>query len=310
MATIAYPGSGGNGPVTKTRADKFVPEIWSDEIIAAYEKKLVTANLVDQMPMTGKKGDRIHIPSPTRGDASAKAAATAVTLIYNTESEVLVDIDQHWEYSRLVEDIVTKQALDTLRRFYTSDAGYALAKRVDTEILEGMEAYQAGTVAAGTYATGVIGGDGATLYTSGANNATALTDVGLRRAIQTLDDADVPMDGRYLVIPPVTANTIRGIARFTEQAFIGSGDAIKTGEIANLYGVRVFVSTNVVAATGGARACPLFQRESFVLAKQMNPRVQTQYKQEYLADLLTADVLFGVKALRSEGGIHLLVPAS
>jgi hypothetical protein len=239
-----------------------------------------------------------------------KAAATPVNILFNTEQEVLVDVDQHWEYSRLIEDIVAKQALDSIRQFYTQDAGYQLALVIDSRLHRSMEEFQNGSaVGAGTYTTGVIGGDGATLYTSGAPNATALTDVGLRRVLQTLDDQDVPMEGRTLVIPPVTANTVRGIARYTEQAFIGSGDAIRTGEIANLYGVRVFVSTNCRTATGGARACPLFIRESTVLAKQMNPRVQTQYKQEYLADLMTADVLFGTKVVRPEAGINLMVPA-
>jgi hypothetical protein len=85
--------------------------IWSDEIVAAYEKSLVLANLVNRMPMTGKKGDTIHIPKPTRGDASAKSAETQVTLIAATESEVQVTIDKHYEYSRLIEDITDVQAL-------------------------------------------------------------------------------------------------------------------------------------------------------------------------------------------------------
>ena len=30
----------------RTTADKFIPEIWSDEIVAAYKANLVAANLV------------------------------------------------------------------------------------------------------------------------------------------------------------------------------------------------------------------------------------------------------------------------
>ena len=60
-----------------------------------------------------------------------KAADTAVTIIANTESELTVTIDRHFEYSRLIEDIVEVQALSSLRQFYTEDAGYALAVQVD-----------------------------------------------------------------------------------------------------------------------------------------------------------------------------------
>ena len=94
------------------------------------------APLVKRIAMTGKKGDVIHIPKPTRGDANAKAADTAVTIIANTESELTVTINRHFEYSRLIEDIVEVQALSSLRQFYTEDAGYALAVQVDNALLK------------------------------------------------------------------------------------------------------------------------------------------------------------------------------
>ena len=109
MATATYPSAAGN--TAKTEAATFIPEIWSDEIIAAYQKNLKMAPLVKKLAMSGKKGDKIHIPKPTRGDANAKAADTAVTIIANTEGELTVDIDRHFEYSRLIEDIVEVQAL-------------------------------------------------------------------------------------------------------------------------------------------------------------------------------------------------------
>jgi hypothetical protein len=74
---MAYP----TPQVTKTTGAVFIPEIWSDEVIAAYKQNLVMANLVSKMSFKGKKGDTLHIPKPTRGAASAKAASTAVTLI-------------------------------------------------------------------------------------------------------------------------------------------------------------------------------------------------------------------------------------
>ena len=119
MATSFSPSNS----VTTTTAANFIPEIWSDEIVAAYKKNLVMANLVMKMNFKGKKGDTVHIPAPTRGSASAKAAETAVTLIAATESEVQVSINKHYEYSRLIEDIVEAQALNSMRQFYTSDAG-------------------------------------------------------------------------------------------------------------------------------------------------------------------------------------------
>jgi len=299
----------GTNHVTNTTGATFIPELWSDEIIAAYKQNLVMANLVSKMSFKGKKGDTLHIPKPTRGSASVKAASTQVTLQAATESEVQVLVNKHYEYSRLIEDITEAQALASLRKFYTGDAGYALAKQVDTDLLALGRNVQGGngTIA---YNAAVIGGDGSTAYIG--SNESAITDAGLRKIIQTLDDQDVPMDGRVLVIPPVARNVMMGLARFTEQAFVGetgNGNTIRNGEIGNVYGVKVYVSTNCETATGDARIGMMFHKDAFVLAEQMGVRSQTQYKQEYLGTLFTSDMLYGVAELRDNAAVAIAMPA-
>jgi len=300
MATAFTPSNS----VTTTTGATFIPEIWSDEIVAAYKKNLVLANLVMKMNFKGKKGDTVHIPAPTRGSASAKAAETAVTLIAATESEVQVSINKHYEYSRLIEDIVEAQALNSMRQFYTSDAGYALARQVDTDLVQlGRSANGgAGTAA---YAAAYIGGDGTTAYVAASNNESALTDAAIRRTIQRLDDNDTPMDNRFFLIPPSSRNTLMGLARYTEQAFVGTGDAIRTGEIGNLYGIPVFTSSNAdtTSGSGAARVCLMGHKDAMVLVEQVGVRSQVQYKQEYLATLFTSDTLYGVAALRSAASV-------
>ena len=308
MANQTYPGSS-TSVVTKANAGTFIPELWSDEIIAAYKSNLVMANLVSKMSFKGKKGDTLHIPKPTRGDAIAKAAATAVTIQQTANSEVLLLVNKHYEYSRMIEDITEAQALASLRKFYTGDAGYALAKQVDTDLIQlGRDAQGGnGTIA---YDKAVIGGDGSTLYTGG--NESAITDAGIRKIIQTMDDQDVPMDGRVLVLPPVARNVMMGLARFTEQAFVGdvgNNNTIRNGEIGNVYGVKVYVSTNCETATGDARIGLMFHKEAFVLAEQLGVRSQTQYKQEYLGTLFTSDMLYGVAELRDEAAVAIAMSA-
>ena len=301
---MAYP----TPAVTVTTAATFIPDIWSDEIIAAYKKNLVLANIVMKMNFKGKKGDVVHIPAPTRGSASAKAASTAVTLIADTETEIQVSINKHFEYSRFIEDIVEAQALNSLRQFYTADAGYALAKQVDTSLVQLGRAFNGATVGTNDYATATatskafIGGDGTTAYNSSTSNASALTDAAIRRTIQRLDDNDTPMDNRFFLIPPSSRNTLMGLARYTEQAFVGNGTAIRTGEIGNLYGIPVFTSSNAdtgAGTSGTDRICLMGHKDAMVLVEQIGIRSQTQYKQDYLATLFTSDTLYGVAALRA-----------
>lgn len=307
----------GTNHVTKTTADKFIPEIWSDEIIAAYKQNLVAANMFSKMAFKGKKGDTLHIPKPTRGSASVKAASTQVTLIAATETEIQVLINKHYEYSRLIEDIVETQALASLRKFYTDDAGYALAKQVDTDLIQLGRAVGSGTdySTSSTTTNAFIGSNGTTVYNSTTSNAAALTDAAIRRSIQRLDDADVPMTDRCMIVPPTTRNTLMGLARFTEQAFVGeqgSANTIRNGMIGDLYGVMAYVSTNADTAAGNSgtdRICLLAHKDAFVLAEQMGVRSQTQYKQEYLGTLFTSDMLYGVAELRDSSAVALAVPA-
>ena len=315
MAIANYPGGSGS-IVNKTNADKFIPEIWSDEVVAAYKKNLVLANLVNKMTMKGKKGDTLHIPKPTRGVASTKAANSTVNIQADTETEVLVSVDKHFEYSRFIEDIVEVQALASLRRFYTDDAGYALAKKVDDELFQLAKTFGNGTttfVHSNSYYI-----DSSTGLTAYAEDTVAagdvFTDAGFRALIKLMDDSDVPMDGRFFVVPPSVRQAIMGIDRYNSSDFV-DGRGVQNGQIGSLYGIDIYVSSNCPvietdannSAGGDVKAAILAHRDTMVLAEQLGVRSQTQYKQEYLATLYTADTLFGVKTVRPEAGFVLAV---
>jgi hypothetical protein len=344
----------------------FIPELWSDEVVAAYKSNLVMANLISRMNHNGRKGDTVHIPAPYRGDANAKASETGVIIQSFAETEVSISINKHWEYSRLIEDIASVQALGAARMFYTDDAGYSLARRTDRDIWLQTHYLNAGNTtpaAANLFETAVIGSDGSTAFSGAANtntgNGAALTDVGIRQVIASMDDNDTPMQDRYLVIPPIEKKSLTGIPRFTEQAFVGEAggsNTIRNGLIGDLYGVKVYVSSNCpwvhvnnqtgtqsvtfssAAPTGASysdeygvsvdwdtssptdtkyRVCAMFHKSALVIVEQMGVRMQTQYKQEFLADLMTADTIYGVGRLRdgnvantSTAGYAIVVPSS
>ncbi len=318
LVGAAYPG-GSTSVVTKANADKFIPEIWSDEVIAAYKKNLVLANLVRKMSFKGKKGDTLHIPKPTRGVATAKAANTAVTVQADTESEVLVAVDQHFEYSRFIEDITEVQALASLRSFYTEDAGYALAKKVDDLLIAGGKSYGDGDASDWVHSNAyfIDASTGLTLYALDTVTTSDLfSDAGFRKLIQLMDDADVPMDGRKFAIPPSLRNAIMGIDRYNSSDFV-DGRGVNNGQIGKLYGIDIYVSSNMpiieTAANNSVgdavKAALLFHTDTIVFAEQLGVRSQTQYKQEYLSTLYTADTLFGTKVVRPEAGFVLAVNA-
>ena len=315
MATSTYPATGGF--VDNTSAAVFIPEIWSDEVIAAYEQNLVLANLVKKMSMTGKKGDTIHIPKPTRGSANAKVENQAVTVQNAVETEVQVVINKHFEYSRLIEDITEAQALASLRQFYTGDAGYALAKQVDDDLFALGKSFGDGDGSSFVHSN-VFYNDASTGTTAYAvdtvTTSDVFTDAFFRDMVQKMDDQDTPMDGRFLAIPPALRNAIMGIDRYVSSDFV-DGRGVVNGKIGNLYGIDIYVTSNCPtietagdnAAGGAVRGAILGHRDTMVMAEQQGVRSQTQYKQEFLGTLYTADRLYGTQVLRPETGFVLAV---
>lgn len=325
----------GTNHVIVSEVQNFVPELWSDEVVAAYKANLVFGGLVRKLSHKGKKGDTIRIPTPTRGSVSSKTAQSTVTLIqHGTDTGLTITIDKHKEYSRLIEDIAAVQALESLRSFYTDDAGYAIAKRIDKDLI--MDALANGNTGGATLVENTDGsidststsftnpyvGDGTTAWdataSANAGNATDLTDLGIRRLIKKLDDNDAPMAGRVLVIPTVIKQDMLGLARYTEQAFTGeagSGNSIRNGLVGSVYGVDIYVTTQLptvedAGGTADQKAALMFQRDAIVLVEQMGVRTQTQYKQEYLANLFTADVIYGTKVVRATSVLPIIVPAT
>tara|TARA_R110000868_G_scaffold207972_8_gene457133 strand:- start:7424 stop:8434 length:1011 start_codon:yes stop_codon:yes gene_type:complete len=322
-----------NAVTDKTAAGTFIPEIWSDEVIAAYQKTLKMAPLVKKMNFKGKKGDVLHLPKPVRGTANAKAEATAVTIQANLESETTLTINRHFEYSRLIEDIVNVQALSSLRQFYTEDAGYALSKQVDNDLFRVGTAFGNGTLDLTTPVSGTCTGaqwintntryiDASTGLTAYAADtvlpADVFTDTGLLALIKAMDDADVPMSDRAFVIPPTLRSAIMATTRYVSSDFT-SARSVQTGLIGSVYGIDIYVSSNCpliedstsntgVGATANLRGAFMFHKDAIILGEQQSVRSQTQYKQEYLSTLYTADTLYGVQAHRPEAGFVLVVP--
>ena len=305
----------GTNNQTVTTAATFIPELWSDEVIASYQKNLVLANLVTRINHKGKKGDTINIPTPVRGSATSKGENSLVKIQGDTHGNTALSIDKHYEYSVLIEDMAEVQALSSLRRFYTEDAGYALSTQVDLDLFNKAAALNGGNGTAGNsgWNKAVVFNNAGVLADwdrSGTGNAVSLTtggDAAIRSMVEKLDLADVPQDGRAIVLTPRQYTDMLGIQRYTEQAFIGDGNAIKTGKVGMIYGVEVYV-TNAMGTTQCATGSVVhdiglvLHKDAMALVEQLGVRSQSSYMQEYLGDLYTADTIYGVGEMRDTSG--------
>jgi hypothetical protein len=290
MTTGAF--NSGNVNVGATAASVFRPNIWSKEVLMFVKEELVLLPLIKHYDADVKSGGQtLEIPNVSSITANLKQSNTVVTLNYNTETKTTITLDKHYESSFLVEDLVKVQSVYDTRSDYTKAAAYAIAEKVDSIIATAMTSAFTGYGAFGT----------------------ALNDNLILTVNRYLTEALAPRTDRSIVVHPKGEAEMLAIDKYVRYDALGAGgnggdgNSIKTGKIGQIYGAEVFVTTNLVyldTATDEYSSL-FFHKEAFAVAMQMEPRTQAQYKQEHLGWLITVDVLFGLKALRSNFGFVL-----
>lgn len=268
----------GTAPVTVTTADKYIPEIWADELRAFREKNTVARNLVYNYPFEGQVGDTIHVPGLSRLAVITVSEGGDDANSVNTEGEFNGQITRHKGIRLQIPDRAGKQSKYDIAAANIPAMGKALAEDLDQHILSLYSGFQGGQV---------YEGDGTTLSGAGAD----VTEIGMRRILEILDLADVPFDDRFGVFNVRQKNVMLAIARFTEYQMIGQGNMpIRTGLLGELFGTPIYFTTNTTA-TGSNDGNLVGQREAILLAMQMDIRVQTDYILQHWSGLVSVDYL-------------------
>lgn len=275
----------GTNDMTGTTLAVFRPNIWAKETLKARESNLVLVPRVKHYDRDVKSaGQTVEIPNLSNLSANLKVANTQVTLNGPTETKTTITINQHYESSFLLEDFAEIQSAYDAASEYTSKTGYALAEKMD-----------------GFVATGLTNGAAQTIGTAG----TAITDALILTANRYLDDAKAPTTERYLVVTPKGKQELLGIDKFVRWDALGTGEAIKTGRIGELYGIEVSMSQNLVvtAGTPDVHNHLLFHKEAYAIAVQKDITFESQRKTEYLGTLFVAQSLWGGTILRSDHAV-------
>lgn len=284
MSTAAY-GSG-VAHNTVTTGNVFRPNVWAKEVLMHTKANLVLLPLVRHYDSEiSSYGQTVEIPNVASISANLKSANTVVTLNYNTETKSTITINQHYESSFIVEDILKTQSKYDLRSAYTEAAAYAIAAKIDNGI--------ASTMTSGFTGYGAFG--------------TALNDTLILVVNRYLDDNKAPQTDRSFVVTPQGKQEMLAIDKYIRYDAIGVGgsqNSILNGQIGEIYGIKVFMSQNLVqvSSTPNQNNHLLFHKDAFAVAVQQEPRTQATYKQEYLGWLVTVDILWGMSSLRSGFG--------
>ena len=275
----------GSNQVTVTTANVFRPNVWSKETIAARESNLVLVPLVHSYNRDIQSaGQTVEIPNISNLTANLKVANTQVTLNAPTETKKTITINQHYECSVLIEDIVDWQSAYDLAQAYTEKTGYAIAEKMDFYVATTMNA-------AGTYTIGQYGA--------------VLNDQVILAANRYLDDAKAPQTDRSFVVTPQGKQEMLNIDKYIRYDAIGvsgSNNSIMNGQIGEIYGVKVFMSQNLVvtATTPTQNNHLFFHKDAMGLAVQKDVKFESQRKTEYLGTLYVSQALWGGVITRAD----------
>ena len=267
--------------VTVTTAANFIPEIWAADTLKSIENKLVMANLVLKKYSAEVKnfGDTVHIDYFQDVTVGDKSANTAVTFSANTEGKVDLTVNKHKYAAVRIEDVAKAQSKPDIKAGYTQKIGYGLAKQIDTDLLS------------------LYSGLSTTLgYTTSKITLATLLDV-----MQHFDENDVPEEDRYLVVSAAQKRALLEITEIIRNDYNGGISPLKSASIGSFLGMQIFWSNNVIKTSTNTISHNIaFHREAFALVMQMEPRIQSDYNIEYLADEVVGDELYGVGEVKDD----------
>ena len=141
--------------------------------------------------------------------------------------------------------------------------------------------------------------------------AVELQDEDFLRALQYLNDADVPEETRYFVISNAQQTGVLKLDRFVHNDYRQiHGDtpaslAVERAYVTSFLNQPIYRSTNVEGTNNGGHDNTLFNREAFALVMQMTPTPHSMFDIDFLADKVVIEQLYGTKEMRDDHAVWM-----
>jgi len=269
---------------------RFRPEIWSARLLVALRKALVYAGPTvvnrDWEGEIRQAGDTVRITSisdPTIGNYVPNVTVIVPEELNDAQRTLLVDQSKYFAFK--VDDVDARQAAGNVLTEAMTRAAYKLRDTVDQYIAnlytQAQAANQLGTVS-------VPAGTPTAFYDS------VLVPLGVK-----LDEANVPSEGRWCVVPPWLKGRAQRDDRFVRVDASGSSETLRNGIIGRAAGFDVLQSNNSPLVTGDDYAVSAGTDAAISLAEQIN-KTEAYRPESSFADAVKGLLLFGAKVVRPE----------
>jgi hypothetical protein len=214
----------------------FQPEVWSATLLSILEKGLVFGGpgIVnrDYEGEIAQFGDTVHIVGIARGTIQNYTKDTDLSVEVLTDNEQLLTIDQQKAFDFEVDDIDKRQSRNggALMTQAAEDYGYLLRDAADQ--------YLATKMAAGAQAANNLG----TVSVVGAD--TDAYNKVLVKLRTRLSRANVPTQGRFVIVPPEFHERLLLDSRFIKVNESGTSEGLRNGMVGRAAGFDILESNN------------------------------------------------------------------
>jgi hypothetical protein len=292
--------------ITSANVANAIVKLVAADALPALVGNLVMGNLVnrDYEPTLAQAGDTVNVPIAPQLVANNLAEGNAVQPQNPNLGNAQIVLNTHAEATFQIPDVTKVLAVPDLLRVYMQPAVFAIAEKIETDLLALYAGFSANTP----------------LGTAGTPVTEALLDQAETALFQSKIPASAP---KYLIVDSGTYSQMRQIPRFSEFQTAGEAGlrAIVDGTIGKIKDFFVFRS-QYVAKTGSAPVAThnlAFAKDAIGLVVRRLPqplpgtgaiaeyaelgnfgmRVTMSYQPNTLSQQFTVDVLYGCAVLRN-----------
>ncbi len=216
---------------------QFIPTVWAARLLAALEKSLVygQANVSnrDYEGEIREARNTVKIASigdVTIGDYEKDTDITAPQILTDSDQSLIIDQSKYFNF--YVDSIDRAQQNVNILDEAMLRSAWALRERAD--------AYLAGIMEVGVPALSTIGSIVSPKVPTKDDAYKYLVDLGV-----ILDEANVPLEGRFVIVPAWYHGLLLKDERFVNAGTFQSDSALANGQVGNAAGFRILKSNNV-----------------------------------------------------------------
>jgi hypothetical protein len=275
---------------------RFRPEIWAASLLVALQKKLIYAQpgVVnrDYEGEISQAGDTVRITSisdPTIGTYTPNVTVIAPEELTDAQRTLVVDQAKYFAF--FVDDVDARQAKGNVLPTAMQRAAYKLADQAD-QFIAGLYTGIQSTNAVNAGATVTFTAIGSTATEEFYNKVLVPLKV-------KLDEANVPTEGRYCIVPPWGHAMLLLSSLFSRWDGSAQDAAGRGGFVGRGAGFEIMMSNNTPIPSAGRNIVTAGVDSALSFAEQIN-QVMAYRPEAKFADAIKGLYLYGGKLVRPD----------